>query len=148
MSDPLGKELNAPDVQAAAIQPTNTDRLTDSDEDRVEKTDEKDGDNISHIKDDDDEDEHKGPELRVTRTSASAATTATHATTLAPAPEKKPWHKNLNPFRWGPPPPVPKEKITSREYEAGFFSLLTFQWMAPLMTVSCPYHFVAVMRDP
>lgn len=134
MSDPLGKELNAPDVQAAAVQPTNTDRLTDSDEDRVEKTDEKDGDNISHIKDDDDEDEHKGPELRVTRTSASAATTATHATTLAPAPEKKPWHKNLNPFRWGPPPPVPKEKITSREYEAGFFSLLTFQWMAPLMT--------------
>ncbi|KAF7549060.1 hypothetical protein G7Z17_g6647 [Cylindrodendrum hubeiense] len=134
MADPLDKELKAPDVQAAVIQPTNLDRSTDSDEDRVDKIDEKDSDNISHAKEaDDDDDEHKGPELRVTRTSASAATTATHATTQAPAPEKKPWHKKLNPLRWGPPPAVPKEKTPSREYKASFFSLLTFQWMAPLM---------------
>ncbi|KAH7166067.1 P-loop containing nucleoside triphosphate hydrolase protein [Dactylonectria macrodidyma] len=135
MGDPLDKELKVPDVQAAAIQPTNLERSTDSDEERIEKTGEKDGDNISEVKDiDDEEDELKGSELKVTRTSASAATTATHATTPAPIPEKKSWHKKLNPLRWGPPPPVPTEKTVSREFKAGFFSLLTFQWMAPLMT--------------
>ncbi|KAH7152323.1 P-loop containing nucleoside triphosphate hydrolase protein [Dactylonectria estremocensis] len=134
MGDPLEKELKVPDVQAATIQPTNLERPTDSDEDRIEKTGEKDGENTSQVKDiDDEEDEIKGSELKVTKTSASAATTATHATTQAPIPEKKPWHKKLNPLRWGPPPPVPTEKIVSREFKAGFFSLLTFQWMAPLM---------------
>ncbi len=51
-------------------------------------------------------------------------------------PQRKKWYKRLNPLRWGPTPPVPKERRVSREKDAGFFSLLTFQWMAPLMNVS------------
>ena len=46
--------------------------------------------------------------------------------------EKSFWVK-VNPFKWNPPP-VPKERMISREHSANFFSLLTFQWMAPMMT--------------
>jgi hypothetical protein len=42
--------------------------------------------------------------------------------------------KSWNPLKRNPPP-VPKERIVSREYTAGWFSRLTFQWMNPLMTV-------------
>jgi hypothetical protein len=49
--------------------------------------------------------------------------------------EEKKWYQHLNPLRWGSKPPVPKERIVSREYEAGLWSLLTFQWMSPLMAV-------------
>ncbi|MCJ1477980.1 hypothetical protein MMC13_006655 [Lambiella insularis] len=63
-------------------------------------------------------------------TSTSALTTETQST----APPKKPWYKHVNPLKWRPKPPVPKERIVSREYKASFLSLLTFQWMAPLMS--------------
>ncbi|KAL8730032.1 MAG: hypothetical protein Q9166_004356 [cf. Caloplaca sp. 2 TL-2023] len=46
---------------------------------------------------------------------------------------KKPWYKSLNPFKSRIPPPVPKERIVSRECKAGLWSRLTWQWMAPLM---------------
>lgn len=49
---------------------------------------------------------------------------------------KKKWYKRVNPLKWGAKPPVPKEREVSAEYKAGFFSRLTFQWMAPIMTVS------------
>jgi ATP-binding cassette subfamily C (CFTR/MRP) protein 1 len=49
--------------------------------------------------------------------------------------KQKPWYKNLNPMKWGAPPPVPEVRQVSREYTANFLSLMTFQWMAPLMTV-------------
>ncbi|TKA68436.1 hypothetical protein B0A49_08545 [Cryomyces minteri] len=49
--------------------------------------------------------------------------------------EKKKWTRWLNPFKRSNKPPVPSERIVSREYQAGFLSLLTFQWMAPLMDV-------------
>ncbi|KAI9845483.1 MAG: hypothetical protein M1837_004821 [Sclerophora amabilis] len=41
----------------------------------------------------------------------------------------------MNPFRRRQKPPVPKERTISPEYGASFWSMLTFQWMAPLMTV-------------
>jgi hypothetical protein len=48
------------------------------------------------------------------------------------------WTK-LNPLRRGAPPPVPAERIAvSPEYTAGFFSLLTFSWMTPLISVRTP----------
>jgi hypothetical protein len=31
--------------------------------------------------------------------------------------------------------PIPKERGISKEYQAGFFSLLTFSWMSSLMAV-------------
>jgi ATP-binding cassette subfamily C (CFTR/MRP) protein 1 len=48
---------------------------------------------------------------------------------------KKKWYKRANPLKWGTKPEVPKTREVSPEYHAGFFSRLTFQWMAPIMTV-------------
>ncbi|KAI9755932.1 MAG: hypothetical protein M1835_000778 [Candelina submexicana] len=47
----------------------------------------------------------------------------------------KPWYKRLNPLKRSKKPPVPTKRTVSREYRAGFWSLLTFQWMSPLMSV-------------
>lgn len=66
-------------------------------------------------------------------TSASALSGVTESTTQA---EKASWYRKLNPLRWGTPPPPPQERTNSREYGAGFWSMMTFQWMAPIMTVS------------
>ncbi|KPI46100.1 Oligomycin resistance ATP-dependent permease YOR1 [Cyphellophora attinorum] len=67
----------------------------------------------------------------------SIATTATGTSFVESKAEqpKRPWHRRLNPLRRGKVPPIPKERQVSREYNAGFFSLLTFQWIHPLMTV-------------
>lgn len=50
-------------------------------------------------------------------------------------PIRKPWYKNLNPLKTGTPPPIPKERVVSREYHASLLSRLTWQWMAPIMHV-------------
>ena len=68
----------------------------------------------------------------------TSALTRTTTRQSAPTPPRKPWYKTPNPLRWGSIPPVPKEPQVSREYHAGFFSRLTFHWMAPLMSVSRP----------
>ncbi|KAI9809799.1 MAG: hypothetical protein M1825_000232 [Sarcosagium campestre] len=47
----------------------------------------------------------------------------------------QPWSRRLNPFKSRTTPPVPDEREVSREYGASFWSLLTFQWMAPVMRV-------------
>ncbi|KAI1754416.1 P-loop containing nucleoside triphosphate hydrolase protein [Xylaria castorea] len=76
-------------------------------------------------------------ELKRTQSYATETSTITRTTTRGsvPATSKKPWYKTPNPLLWGSVPPVPKEKQESREASAGFFSKLTFQWMAPLMNV-------------
>ncbi|KAF2740400.1 hypothetical protein EJ04DRAFT_507933 [Polyplosphaeria fusca] len=51
------------------------------------------------------------------------------------ASAKKRWYKKMNPLKWGPKPPVPDSRQVSREYNANFFSRLTWQWMGPMMTV-------------
>ncbi|KAI5461280.1 P-loop containing nucleoside triphosphate hydrolase protein [Mariannaea sp. PMI_226] len=137
MSDPTDKETRPSHDQAINITPTTQDQANHSDDEQIEKLDEI-SDDISESKELEDDEDVKGTELRAAVTAASLATTVTQVTTHQPPEDenqkKKPWHKKLNPLRWGPPPPVPKEKIVSREFQAGFFSLLTFQWMAPLMT--------------
>ncbi|KAL1635190.1 ATP-binding cassette transporter yor1 [Neofusicoccum ribis] len=45
------------------------------------------------------------------------------------------WLDRANPLKKSNKPPVPTQRDVSREHGAGFFSLLTFQWMAPLMSV-------------
>ena len=50
-------------------------------------------------------------------------------------PHQKTWYDKINPLKMRKIPPIPDERATSREYSAGFFSKLTFQWMAPLMHV-------------
>ncbi|KAI1813566.1 ATP-binding cassette transporter protein [Poronia punctata] len=76
-------------------------------------------------------------ELKRTQSYATDASTLTRTTTRAsvPARSKKPWYKTPNPLLWGSVPPVPKERQESPEPSAGFFSKLTFNWMAPLMDV-------------
>ncbi|KIW72031.1 hypothetical protein PV04_00255 [Phialophora macrospora] len=61
------------------------------------------------------------------------ATEASSAAFPAAQPGKAPWHYRINPLRRNPPP-IPEERTVSREYNASFLSLLTFQWMNPLMT--------------
>ncbi|KAF2810073.1 P-loop containing nucleoside triphosphate hydrolase protein [Mytilinidion resinicola] len=56
------------------------------------------------------------------------------AKSQASAKQKK-WYRRLNVLKWGKKPPVPETRQVSREFHAGFLSLMTFQWMAPLMTV-------------
>ena len=79
-------------------------------------------------------------ELKRSQSYATDLSVLTRTTTRqsAPPPAPKPWYKTPNPLRWGSIPPVPKEPQVSREYHAGFFSRLTFHWMAPLMSVSRP----------
>ena len=67
-------------------------------------------------------------------TTASELTTVESRSTVLTTTKKR-WYKRMNPLKWGKKPPVPKERTVSREYGANFFSMLTFQWMAPLMNV-------------
>ena len=79
--------------------------------------------------------EVEGLEATRTVTTATTASAVTTRSTEAPPPPTKPWFKRLNPLKRSRKPAVPKERLVSREYRAGFLSLLTFQWMAPLMEV-------------
>ena len=87
----------------------------------------------------------KDPEKRVRRTTTARTTSTAGVSTLSTqgdqtrsteqTSKKKAWYKRLNPLKRSNKPPVPKERVVSREYEAGFLSRLTFQWMSPLMRV-------------
>lgn len=67
-------------------------------------------------------------------TNVSDLTEATTVPSKPQEPEKQPWTHRINPLKRGKPPPIPEERIVSREYGANFLSLLTFQWINPLMT--------------
>ena len=64
----------------------------------------------------------------------TAATTVSTVSAQSQSKPKKPWYKRLHPLKRSTEPPVPKERTVTREYGANFLSLLTFQWMAPLMS--------------
>lgn len=80
--------------------------------------------------------EKKQPHLDAERILTTTTTTSSFTVDsgIAEPQKKKPWYKRLNPLKRSIKPPVPKEREISREYGAPFLSLLTFQWMAPLMT--------------
>jgi ATP-binding cassette subfamily C (CFTR/MRP) protein 1 len=80
------------------------------------------------------DDDEKRPEAN--RLKSYATNTSVGTQVIEPPPGKKPWYKKINPLRWGSIPPVPETRGPSREHTAGFFSLLYFQWIAPLMAVS------------
>lgn len=75
-------------------------------------------------------------QIKRTQSTATDASVLTRATTgptrPVVVPKSKSWY---NPLRWGKIPSIPEERGVSREYYAGFWSRLTFQWMAPLMNV-------------
>lgn len=124
-----GLDAKAPDPLAASVQPNDTapetvsvnkDEILSHDDDGPSSSDEK---------------PHRSspPDLKHTKSHATDVS-VTPSTTASQRPVKKPWYKTPNPLRWGAIPPVPEERLESREYKAGFFSLVAFQWMAPLMT--------------
>lgn len=78
---------------------------------------------------------HGGRRVDRTLTATTTASSVASRSVVAEPAKKKPWYKRLNPLKRSKKPPVPKERILSREYGANFFSMLTFQWMAPIMTV-------------
>ena len=67
---------------------------------------------------------------RTVTTTATASTMSVETQSK----EKKSWFERLNPLKKAIKPPIPKERAVSREYRAPFLSLLTFHWMAPLMS--------------
>lgn len=75
------------------------------------------------------------PEALRTLTTTTTTSTLTAEDSDSASAKKKPWYKHLNPLKSSTKPPIPKERIVSREYGASFLSLLTFQWMAPIMRV-------------
>jgi ATP-binding cassette subfamily C (CFTR/MRP) protein 1 len=88
----------------------------------------------------------KRPEIKQTKsyattTSALSRTESTQTQQIV----QKPWYKQPNPLRWGKIPPVPEVRTPSREHTASFFSLVYFQWMAPIMNVSFPQCAVIIM---
>lgn len=75
---------------------------------------------------------------QIDRTKSHATTTSAFSGTGShiDGPEKdKPWHKKLNPLRWGQAPPVPETRGESREYTASFLSLVYFSWINHIMSV-------------
>ena len=77
---------------------------------------------------------HGRPDVARTLTATTTTSTLTAASFTNQSRKKKPWYKRLNPLKKSVKPPVPKQRIISREYTASFLSRLTFQWMAPLMS--------------
>ncbi|KAL7797624.1 P-loop containing nucleoside triphosphate hydrolase protein [Trichoderma ceciliae] len=142
MADPgEEKEIQAPkavpDGNASNMQSSSEGHGDDSGSENAvhlsEKLSEKHDDDIERVesRSDQEDDAPKEP-LTATKSYATDASAAT--TSAAVQRETKPWYKHLNPMRWGGIPEIPKERIVSREYQASFFSRLTFQWMNPLMT--------------
>lgn len=157
MSDPAGeKEPKAPDVLAASVQPLHEPHATGTDSDSVFKGKESDSDKIERVHDSDgDADDDDGdaandrqrPALNTIKSYATGTSAATRTSTLG-VTEQRPWYRNLNPLKWGDAPPLPEERMVSREYNAGFFSKLTFEWMSPLMTVSGTFSRSSTTRSP
>ncbi|KAH0495273.1 hypothetical protein TgHK011_008837 [Trichoderma gracile] len=123
----------APGTSAISIQSASEGHSDELDSEKAAHVSEKDGDGIERVDSRSDQEEDSPKEAL--RTTKSHATDASVATTAAVAQQPKlRWYKRLNPMRWGGIPEIPKERIVSREYQAGFFSKLTFYWMNPLMT--------------
>ena len=88
----------------------------------------------SDVSSSDQEKKETRPDVNRTLTTTTTTSSMTAETRDAEPQKKSPWYKRLNPLKRSTKPPVPKERRISREYGAPFLSLLTFQWMAPLMS--------------
>lgn len=82
-----------------------------------------------------DEEKERRPPIERTQSSWTSQSEVTDSEAQQQEPRKRTWGEKLNPLKSKYLPPVPDERKQSREGKAGFFSMLTFQWMAPLMSV-------------
>lgn len=130
------KEFKTPDNLAAvaasrpeAVSEKPDDVPSVADHSTTTPTEKLEHDSIHAASQDDDDEESRRNDLNLTK---SYATDTSINTTVTQ--KDRPWYKNINPLRWGAIPPIPKERMESRERKAGFLSQLTFSWMTPLMT--------------
>ncbi|OGE58016.1 hypothetical protein PENARI_c001G04781 [Penicillium arizonense] len=65
---------------------------------------------------------------------ARAALSSSSSNETKEEPKKK-WYRKLNPMRLQKIPPIPTERSISHEHGASFLSIISFQWMSPLMKV-------------
>ncbi|KAJ5095932.1 ABC transporter integral membrane type 1 [Penicillium alfredii] len=70
-----------------------------------------------------------------TASSSTRSTSAEAKTGGSELPQPRKWYRKLNPLRLQKTPPVPSERSVSREYQASILSIISFQWMSPLMKV-------------
>lgn len=112
----------------------NEEKVLDYGEEAVESSSQDDGSDV-------DKHQIKPPhQMERTRSNWTTTTGTSIATEAEELPEEQPprkrkWSERINPLKSKNPPKVPDERIPSREYRAGFLSLLTFQWISPLMHV-------------
>ncbi|KAK3944182.1 P-loop containing nucleoside triphosphate hydrolase protein [Diplogelasinospora grovesii] len=131
------KETDVPDPVARYSQSSLQDELVEEEEKIAAAQLRKDNDDEIRPVDDgaesgEDGEKRRRPQLNLVKSYATG-TSAVSAASEREKPEQKPWYKQPNPLRWGKIPPVPEERKVSPEYKAGFFNLLFFQWMGPLM---------------
>ena len=85
--------------------------------------------------DEKDRDPEKSKRLELTQIKSNATgISALSQLTEADQPKKRTLWERVNPLKRNPPP-VPEVRGPSREHTAGFFSLVTFQWVTPMMQV-------------
>lgn len=120
--------------EPVAEEPLELEKSDDSNDDRV-------GDHevVEETSSQDEDFDKKPRRFPIERTRSNWTTTTGTSVATEPAvdetPRKQTWSEKLNPLKRSVLPPVPKERAPSREHQAGFFSVLTFQWMSPLMGV-------------
>jgi ATP-binding cassette subfamily C (CFTR/MRP) protein 1 len=103
---------------------------------------EREGDEEDFSSQSDGEQEYRGLHRPIERTrSNQIATTGKSVASsvsrsdVVQVPRKRTLKEKLNPFSRKNVPPIPTERMVTREYQAGFFSALYFSWIAPLMSV-------------
>jgi ATP-binding cassette subfamily C (CFTR/MRP) protein 1 len=122
------KEFGLVDPQAAQENPTEEEPLDDPRYEPI-RTEKEKKDLEANI-------ESHGSRSALSRTQSgtSAFTDISEDSEAKSSLRQRKWYRT-NPLKWGPRPPVPKTREVSPEYTANFFSLLTWQWMQPLMNV-------------
>lgn len=76
-----------------------------------------------------------GRQEQFERSSSGWSSSNSDSSKNAVPPAKQSWSEKINPLKKKNKPPIPQERTVCPEYNASFFSLLTFQWMAPIMSV-------------
>ena len=99
--------------------------------------------NMTELRDPEKEDWPTNPEKPVQPSDVTRSVTQNTATSNLTNESRSPqstnhrsWYHRLNPLKSRKAIPVPEERVVSREYGANLLSLLTFQWMYPVMKVT------------
>ena len=133
-------DLETQDYQAPAAQTTNhSEPINTEPSDRIEKELHRRSSEIEQAIGIDEDEKGSAAKQRagLDRAKSYATTTSVVSGVISVEEEKtRKWYQKLNPLKWGKIRPVPDEREVSREYHAGFLSLLYFQWMSPIMSVS------------